>query len=330
MTQPTARGPSTRAATSSRHASVATATTLVRQRHVASAPSSRRPRRPCTRRPPPAEGARPLVRRLRRPDPQPPRAHRHARRADARRPRRARRARLDTLADDHAWIDELLGDLGDALGVLSFGLGAEAWWLGKASDLAAALATCSRASCSARSALLTPLVARWLRRRRARRRAPARRVRAVATGPVRFSLAWLYAHIDDDERAARPAASRRPAACVADRAAAPTSAPPSPPSADAPSAVPPTRYGRARSARRTRRTPTAARYPAAPMSSPHPVRVRVQAAARRLRRARWPPERRGDAARTTPWPPPTRSASRSSPSSTATPSPTRPSAASSA
>ena len=39
---------------------------------------------------------------------------------------------LDTLADDHAWIDELLCDLGDALGVLSFGLGAESWWLGKA------------------------------------------------------------------------------------------------------------------------------------------------------------------------------------------------------
>ena len=38
---------------------------------------------------------------------------------------------LDTLAADHAWVDQLLGDLGDALGVLSFGLGAEAWWLGQ-------------------------------------------------------------------------------------------------------------------------------------------------------------------------------------------------------
>ena len=27
-------------------------------------------------------------------------------------------------------------------------------------------------------------------------------LRAVATGPVRFSLAWLYAHVTDEERAA--------------------------------------------------------------------------------------------------------------------------------
>jgi hypothetical protein len=27
-------------------------------------------------------------------------------------------------------------------------------------------------------------------------------MRAVATGPVRFSLAWLYAHVDDAERTA--------------------------------------------------------------------------------------------------------------------------------
>ena len=73
------------------------------------------------------------------PSPPPPRARRHARRpALAARGALDQRA-LDTLADDHAWIDDLLGDLGDALGVLSFGLGAEAWWLGKASDLAAAL-----------------------------------------------------------------------------------------------------------------------------------------------------------------------------------------------
>ncbi|MGH9269863.1 MAG: hypothetical protein ACRDZ2_01170, partial [Ilumatobacteraceae bacterium] len=36
---------------------------------------------------------------------------------------------LDTLAGDHAWVDELLGALGDALGVLSFGLGDEQTWI---------------------------------------------------------------------------------------------------------------------------------------------------------------------------------------------------------
>ena len=39
-----------------------------------------------------------------------------------------------------------------------------------------------------------------------------KRVRTVATGPVRFSLAWLFAHVGDTERASlaayAPAASR--------------------------------------------------------------------------------------------------------------------------
>ncbi len=52
----------------------------------------RRPRHGGRVRSPPAEGARPLVQRLRRPGPQPPRADRHPGRADARRPGRARRS----------------------------------------------------------------------------------------------------------------------------------------------------------------------------------------------------------------------------------------------
>ena len=107
---------------------------------------------------------------------------------------------LDTLADDHTWIDELLSDLGDALGVLSFGLGAEAWWLGKASDLAAALRHVLHGQLQREEALLTPLVARFLDDDE-REIVHDETVRAVATGPVRFSLAWLYAHITDDERA---------------------------------------------------------------------------------------------------------------------------------
>lgn len=107
---------------------------------------------------------------------------------------------LDGLADDHSWIDELLSDLGDALGVLSFGLGAESFWVAKAADLAATLRHVLRHQLAREDALLTPLVADFLD--------PAERdvvheetVRAVAEGPVRFSLAWLFAHVSDAERA---------------------------------------------------------------------------------------------------------------------------------
>ncbi len=106
---------------------------------------------------------------------------------------------LDTIADDHSWIDNLLGDLGDALGVLSFGLGSESWWLGKASDLAVALEHVLKGQLLREEKMLTPLASRWLH---ADEQDVLRgeTVRAVATGPTRFSLAWLSAHIDDDER----------------------------------------------------------------------------------------------------------------------------------
>jgi len=106
---------------------------------------------------------------------------------------------LDRLADDHSWIDELLSDLGDALGVLSFGLGAEAFWLGKASDLAHALRHVLQGQLAREDALLTPAVATYLDESE-RDVLHDETVRAVATGPVRFSLAWLYAHVSEDER----------------------------------------------------------------------------------------------------------------------------------
>jgi hypothetical protein len=108
---------------------------------------------------------------------------------------------LDTLAADHAWIDQLLSDLGDALGILSFGLGAEPWWIGKASDLAAALHHVLAGQLGREERLLTPLVARWFDDDE-REILQRETMRAVATGPVRFSLAWLYTHVDDAERAA--------------------------------------------------------------------------------------------------------------------------------
>ena len=92
--------------------------------------------------------------------------------------------------------------------------------------------TCSPGQLSREERLLTPLVARWLD---ADERDVVQRetMRAVATGPVRFSLAWLYTHLDDAERAAvdrlrpggqPPVVARSPHGVRADR--------PSPPSAD--------------------------------------------------------------------------------------------------
>jgi hypothetical protein len=118
---------------------------------------------------------------------------------------------LDVIADDHSYVDELLSELGDALGVLSFGLGSERFWIGKASDLAGALAHVLAGQLEREERMLTPLVARCLS---AEERAvvATETLRAVATGPVRFSLAWLFAHVTDEERMAVsphvPASSR--------------------------------------------------------------------------------------------------------------------------
>jgi hypothetical protein len=108
---------------------------------------------------------------------------------------------LDTIADDHSYVDELLSDLGDALGVLSFGLGVEAWWIGKASDLAAALAHVLRGQLAREERQLAALVERWFDPEE-REVVAAETLRAVATGPVRFSLGWLFAHVSAEERAA--------------------------------------------------------------------------------------------------------------------------------
>jgi hypothetical protein len=118
---------------------------------------------------------------------------------------------LDVIADDHSYVDELLSDLGDALGVLSFGLGSERFWIGKASDLAGALAHVLAGQFEREERTLTPLVARCLSSEE-RTVVATETLRAVATGPVRFSLAWLFAHVTEEERTAIsphvPASSR--------------------------------------------------------------------------------------------------------------------------
>ncbi len=106
---------------------------------------------------------------------------------------------LDVLAADHAWIDQLLGDLGDALGVLSFGLGDEEHWVRRSVDLAMALRHGVDGQLGREQRQLTPLVEhRFAAEERDVLRHEA--MRRVAGGPVRFSLAWLYSHVDESER----------------------------------------------------------------------------------------------------------------------------------
>ena len=119
---------------------------------------------------------------------------------------------LDVIADDHSYVDELLSDLGDALGVLSFGLGVGAL-LDRQGQRPRRRpgprpGRAARARGAAADAARRPVP----RAPRSGSSVATETLRAVATGPVRFSLAWLYAHVTEEERMAIsphvPAASR--------------------------------------------------------------------------------------------------------------------------
>jgi hypothetical protein len=64
---------------------------------------------------------------------------------------------LDAIASDHAWIDELVGDLGDAIGIVAFGLGEPERWLGRAAALADHLAAVLAADADRQAALIVSL-----------------------------------------------------------------------------------------------------------------------------------------------------------------------------
>jgi hypothetical protein len=106
---------------------------------------------------------------------------------------------LDTLAADHAWIDQLLGDLGDALGVLSFGLGDEPAWIRRSIELAMALKQALDGQLAREQRLLGTLVERYFTTEE-QDVLRYESVRRVAAGPTRFSLGWLYSHVDLEER----------------------------------------------------------------------------------------------------------------------------------
>ena len=204
-------------------------------------------------------------------------------------PTLAARGALDERSARHArrrprWIDELLGDLGDALGVLSFGLGAErggsarrpTWPPPCDHVLDGQLRREERAAHPARAPLA--------RRRRAGRPALRDRPRRGDRPDALLAGLALRPHRRRRARVARPVHPDDRAACAGARAAAPTSAPPSPRSAGA-GALP-----------RSTSNRTITYAVGAADGEPHAVRVRVQAAARRLRRA----DRRRAAASSTP------------------------------
>ena len=205
---------------------------------------------------------------------------------------------LDIIADDHSYIDELVSQLGDALGVLSFGLGAEAFWIGKASDLAGALAHVLAGQLAREEQMLTPLVERCLSADEPR---PSRSRRCGPSPPDRCASPWPGSTPTSPPTSAPPSrpTCRSAAGWCGAPVAAPTSARRSPPSADQvpPDPFPPgsveVQVGPAQCVGRappghqaTRSRPSW--HPLGTLSGDvvaHAVRIRVQGAAGRLRRA---------------------------------------------
>jgi len=107
---------------------------------------------------------------------------------------------LDTIAADHGWVDHVLSEFGDAIGILAFGLGAGADWIMKASSLAEQLELLLAGQLSRESRLVTPLVSTTLST--VELATLDREVlRGVAVHRAPFALTWLCEHLADGERA---------------------------------------------------------------------------------------------------------------------------------
>lgn len=107
---------------------------------------------------------------------------------------------LDTIAADHAWADHLVSQLGDALGVLSFGLGEPGMWVTRAAGLADELYVVLHGVLGREARVLAPLVDRHLRPD-ARRELDAALLRDVTVNRAPFSLAWLCDLLNEREQA---------------------------------------------------------------------------------------------------------------------------------
>lgn len=100
---------------------------------------------------------------------------------------------------DHAWVDRLLAELADTLGVLSFGLGDTSSWSRRAAVLSDELELVLGGQLAREAREIGPLVLAHfddVERDRLRRAL----VRGVTLDRASFAMPWLVEHLDDAER----------------------------------------------------------------------------------------------------------------------------------
>lgn len=97
---------------------------------------------------------------------------------------------LETFAGDHAWADHLVGELGDALGVLAYGLGEDEVWMANAIAIADELALVLGGLVAREARVLWPRVEQTMSPRELEQLHRALR-RDVTTHRAPFTVAWL-------------------------------------------------------------------------------------------------------------------------------------------
>lgn len=101
---------------------------------------------------------------------------------------------LDGIAADHAWLDQLLSEVGDGLGVLAFNLGEPGYWTERVRSLCAELDLVVVGVLGRERRRLDPLVDRALTPDERREHADACR-RSLAAAA--FGVAWLHETLGD-------------------------------------------------------------------------------------------------------------------------------------
>lgn len=120
---------------------------------------------------------------------------------------------LDDVAADHSWADHLVSELGDALGILSFGLGDPVVWASEAAALTDQLHLVLQGVLDRERRVLAPLADRRLTPT-ARRDLDRELLRDITVHRAPFSLAWLCELLDEREQAFVLAAASGPSRLV--------------------------------------------------------------------------------------------------------------------
>ncbi|MFV0308897.1 MAG: hypothetical protein ACK5OX_14270 [Desertimonas sp.] len=120
---------------------------------------------------------------------------------------------LEALAADHAWVDHLLSELGDAIGVLGFDLGDAAQWVERARSIADELDLVLAGVISREQRTLVPMARAHLSAAELVELDKERR-RDLVVRRVPFALAWLCETLGDDVEAEVMAAVPGPARLV--------------------------------------------------------------------------------------------------------------------